>query len=357
MATASSNSFREKDIVCGSNAKNSIIWSTEDKLRKPHTKIDRSLARSLTFPFHWLSWGELESRKASLGTAFFLLFNLSKLNSWNISSFSLSHTHTKEQPDALLLHIEIDRANEEKNFHLIHEEQWHKMPATRIKSIFKLCEELWTWDTTQREWTAWARKMLCAADESMRLWQMKAGNMNLIRWKRETVRWETELAMKTHFCSAVFAYFNIFILFSFSHFNWTFSFGFFLSFSSGLPCENFFAKQQQHLFIFLCTKLRLYRRGSSFFFRHNSSVMRRNCGSFISATDAPGILLLSVYFTFHSLFWLDFFSFFGILFHLLRSVRAYSKWLYKDKWIYQKLCVRCVCVCVLELTTCNCIFF
>lgn len=132
---------------------------------------------------------------------------------------------------------------------------------------------------------------------------------------------------------------------------------FFLSFSSGLPCENFFAKQQQHLFIFLCTKLRLYRRGSSFFFRHNSSVMRRNCGSFISATDAPGILLLSVYFTFHSLFWLDFFSFFGILFHLLRSVRAYSKWLYKDKWIYQKLCVRCVCVCVLELTTCNCIFF
>lgn len=66
----------------------------------------------------------------------------------------------------------------------------------------------------------------------------------------------------------------------------------------------------------------------------------------ISATDASGILLLSVYFTFHSLFWLDFFSFFGILFHLLRSVRAYSKWLYKDKWIYQKLCVRCVCVCV-----------
>lgn len=218
----------------------------------------------------------------------------------------LAHTHTKEQPDALLLHIEIDRANEEKNFHLIHEEQWHKMPATRIKSIFKLCEELWTWDTTQREWTAWARKMLCAADESMRLWQMKAGNMNFIRWKRETVRWETELAMKTHFCSAVFAYFNIFILFSFSHFNWTFSFEFFLSFSLGLPCENFFAKQQQHLFIFLCTKLRLYRRGSSFFFRHNSSVMRRNCGSFISATDAPGILLLSVYFTFHSLFWLDF---------------------------------------------------
>lgn len=268
----------------------------------------------------------------------------------------LAHTHTKEQPDALLLHIEIDRANEEKNFHLIHEEQWHKMPATRIKSIFKLCEELWTWDTTQREWTAWARKMLCAADESMRLWQMKAGNMNLIRWKRETVRWETELAMKTHFCFAVFAYFNIFILFSFSHFNWTFSFGFFSPFLRVCHAKTFLPSSNS-IYLFSCARNFVCIVEVHHF---SFAIILQWCAATVAASFLPLMLLESSCCLFISRFILSFDSIFS-RFSAFYSICYAQCALIPSDYIKIngsiKSCVCVVYVCVLELTTCNCIFF